>query len=137
MEVSAELRGRMQQYYDAARRGHGDDASAFLSHQDGFVVIGTDPDEWWDREGYSRAMRTQAQELGGEIPIEAGDIHAFREGSVGWVVDRPRFRFPDGTEVPARATVIYHLEDDAWRIVHLHLSLGIPNEEALGQELTI
>lgn len=80
-------------------------------------------------------MRAQAEAMGGSIPIYARDIQAFREGSVGWVVDRPTFRFADGSEAPARVSVVVHQEDGQWKIVHLHLSLGVPNEEALGQEL--
>jgi ketosteroid isomerase-like protein len=137
MERSDEIRELIQSYYRAAQAGYGDDASALVSKQDGVIVIGSDPDEWWDGEGYNRAMRAQAEAMGGAIPIQHGDIQAYREGSVAWVVDRPTFRFDDGTEVPARASIILHQEHGGWKIVHLHLSMGIPNEEALGEELPI
>jgi ketosteroid isomerase-like protein len=40
-------------------------------------------------------------------------------------------------QVPARVSVVLQREAGDWKIVHLHLSVGIPNEEALGEELPI
>jgi ketosteroid isomerase-like protein len=134
MERSDEIREVIERYYRAAQAGYGEDASAFVSKLEGVVAIGSDPDEWWDGQVYNATMRAQAEAMGGSIPIYPGDIQAFREGSVGWVVDRPTFRF-DGFEVPARVSAVLHEEDGGWKIVHLHLSVGVSNEEALGEEL--
>jgi hypothetical protein len=137
MERSDEIRDVLARYYRAAQAGYSDDAGKFVSQAADVIVVGSDPDEWWDGASYNRSMRAQAQALGGSIPIYPGDIQAFREGSVGWAVDRPTFRFDDGVEVPARASVVLHLEDEGWKIVHLHLSMGVSNEAALGEELPI
>ena len=80
-------------------------------------------------------MRAQAEAMGGSLPIYSTNLEAYRESSVGWIVDRPTFRFDDGSEVQARLTAIVHDEGGHWKLVHLHLSLGVSNEEALGQEL--
>lgn len=137
MERSAEIREVIERYYQAYQRGDFDAAEGFVSSRDGVLVIGSDPDEWWDADGYNRAMRAQGRELGGIIPVYPGDIRAYREGSVAWAVDRPTFRLEDGTEVQGRLSVVLHREQDAWKVVHLHLSFGVPNEEVLGGELTI
>lgn len=137
MERSPEIKEFAERYYQAARDGYGASANDFVSQTAEVVVIGSDPDEWWDGPGYNAAMRAQAEAMGGSIPIYATELRAYREGSVGWIVDRPVFRFDDGNEAEARVTAILHDEDGVWRIVHLHLSVGVPNEEVLGQELPI
>ena len=137
MERSPEIEEFAERYYQAARDGYGPAADAFISQRAEVVVIGSDPDEWWDGPGYNAAMRAQAEAMGGSIPIHTGDLRAYREGSVGWIIDRPTFHFGDGNDAHARVTAILHEEGGAWRIVHLHLSVGVANEEALGQELPI
>ena len=74
-------------------------------------------------------------EEAGAFAFVPGDPQVFREGSVGWVADRATFKLPDGTERPVRITVVLHKENGEWKIVHVHGSFGIPNEEAFGQEL--
>jgi hypothetical protein len=137
MEASSEIREFVERYYAAARAGHDADAKALISQREGVLMIGSDPREWWDGAGFARAMRAQAEEVGGSIPIYAGDVQAFREGSVSWAADRPTFRMGEGREIPARISMVMHLEGDAWKIVHLHLSVGVANEDTVGQELTI
>jgi ketosteroid isomerase-like protein len=107
------------------------------SRQEGVVFVGTDPNEWW--EGFAalrEAMRAQSDELG-EMQIVPGRLQAYREGSVGWVIDRgPSFRMPDGTEIPFRNTVIFRQEDGEWKVVHGHSSIGVRNEEMFEEDVT-
>ncbi len=95
------------------------------------MMIGTDPNEWirgYDQiiEAY-RSMLAAQQQAG--LVIEPGEAEAYREGSVGWVTDRPTFRTKDGRAVTCRATTIFHQEDGEWKIVNAHYSIGVPNEE--------
>lgn len=135
MERSPEIEEFAKRYYQAARDGYGAAANDFVSDNAEVVVIGSDPDEWWDSAGYNAAMRAQSDAMGGSIPIYSTDLKAYREGSVGWIIDRPVFRFGEGMDAPARLTAILHDEGGQWKIVHLHLSVGVPNEDVLGQEL--
>ncbi len=109
---------------------------SLLSRQSGVLAIGTDPNEWW--AGYdmiARVFKAQLQEMGG-IQIKAGELNAFVEGTVGWVAGRPRFQLPNGQEVAFRVTAVFHKEDGEWKNVQQHTSIGVPNEEAVGKELT-
>jgi hypothetical protein len=49
---------------------------------------------------------------------------ALAEGNAGWTIDRPILRLPDGTTLTLRLTLVWHLEDGIWRIVHSHASIG-------------
>jgi hypothetical protein len=52
-------------------------------------------------------------------------------------MDQPKFRLPDGKEIQARFTTVFHREHGEWRIVQHHVSIGVPNEEAIGKALTV
>ena len=56
---------------------------------------------------------------------------------MGWAAGRPTFHLPDGTELALRVTAVFRQEDGAWRCVQWHVSIGVGNEEALVQDLTV
>jgi hypothetical protein len=67
----------------------------------------------------------------------AGQLRAYREGSVGWAIDRDAlFRLPDGTEIPFRNTCVFLQEDGEWKLIHGHSSIGVRNEEIFGEDAT-
>jgi ketosteroid isomerase-like protein len=137
MEQSDELRDLTLRFYEAATTGDLSFVDRHVSRQEGAVFVGTDPDEWW--EGYEslrEAMRTQSEAIEG-MRIVPGELQAYREGNVGWVVDRDAsFRLPDGTQIPFRNTVVFRREDGEWILVHGHSSIGVRNEEMFGEDIT-
>jgi SnoaL-like domain len=48
------------------------------------------------------------------------------------VVDQPTFYFPDGSSMRTRLTSVMRQEDSAWRLLHMHVSVGVPDEEVAG-----
>jgi hypothetical protein len=137
MQHAPDLADLMRRWYEAFAAGDSAFLEGAFSHQEGVLAIGTDPQEWWT--GYDtivRTLRAQMQELGG-MRFAPGEVVAYREGTVGWAVDRPSIQLPDGAEIPVRISAVYHQEDAAWKLVHWHVSIGVPNEEAVGQELTV
>ena len=72
--------------------------------------------------------------MGGFLIID-GAPEAYSEGSVGWVADHPKFKLADGTEIPLRLTAVFHKENNDWKFVQWHFSVGVPNEELLGMAL--
>ena len=137
MKESAELKELTSQLYKAMETGDMAFFGDHVSQEQGTLVIGTDPEEWW--VGYDvikKVITAQLKELEG-ISITVSDSRAYTEGSVGWVADRTEFKLPDGTVIPTRLTAVCHMETGKWKIVQWHVSFGVPNEEAIGQELTI
>ncbi len=133
MEPAPELTAITHQIYDALSHGDTTLVDQLTSQQPGLVIIGTDPDEWWEeRTALRDAVAAQA---GAGITVVPGELRAYREGSVGWVADRGAFRLPDGTEVPVRLTAVFHQEDGQWRVVQAHASIGMSNQEAIGIDL--
>ncbi|MDQ4078730.1 MAG: nuclear transport factor 2 family protein [Chloroflexota bacterium] len=131
MEPSAELKDVYLRSYDAYTNGDLAVIEHGFSRRKEVVMIGTDPDEWvrgYDAiiEMFRRTLPAQ-QQMG--LTLIPGEPEAYSEGTVGWVIDRPTFRTHDGFEVTCRATTLYHREDGAWKIIHNHYSIGVPNEE--------
>jgi ketosteroid isomerase-like protein len=138
MEQSNELRDLTLRFYKAVNTGDVSFVERHVSRQEGAVFVGTDPNEWW--EGYAafvEAIRSQEEARGAGGPqIEPGQIQAYREGSVGWVMDHDSFRLPDGTEVPFRNSAVFLQEDGEWKLIHAHASIGVRNEEMFGEGIT-
>jgi class 3 adenylate cyclase len=111
---------------------------AFDQHP-GVLFIGSDIDEWW--EGFE-AIKTvgtvqirEMKELGGLV-IEAEEIVAWKEGTVGWISIRGRSTLGSENSSDLRLTFVVHEDGALWRIVHHQMSFTISNEEAIGIELT-
>jgi class 3 adenylate cyclase len=110
-----------------------------LSHHPGLRFIGPDPGEWWvGLETHLTVGRTQFSEMAtlGGIRIDADEIVAWREGTVGWIAIRCRITFGDLEPQEARMTVIVHEEGVYWKIVHQQFAVTVANEDVVGLELT-
>jgi ketosteroid isomerase-like protein len=127
---------------DAVRRGLLDFYERFSAQDaDGFAdaiatgpavsVVGSAPGEGHaDRESWVAAYRDSIADLG--LRLEPGpDPKGWEEGSVGLALDEPRFVMPDGSFLPTRLTGVLHREGGAWKIVHLHFSVAVPDEQAV------
>lgn len=133
MNPSVELKNVMLRLYESMSSGDVSAIERLISRQSGVLVIGTDPDEWW--AGYDTivgAFKAQMQGMSG-IRVEVGELSAFVEGTVGWGAGCPTFRLPNGQAITVRETTTFHLEDGEWKIVQLHHSLGVSNEETIGK----
>jgi ketosteroid isomerase-like protein len=133
MEPSAEVEQAVNELYDVLRRG---DMDAFVEHMtDDVVVIGTDPDEFWDsKDRAAQAFRAQAEAMGGGFGLEAGKIVGYAAGDVGWFSAQSAFVVEQG-KVPFRHTGVLVRDGGIWKTAQSHVSIGVPNEESVGQEL--
>ncbi len=96
------------------------------SLQEGVTIIGNDPNEWFDdRDSLVAFMNAGSSS---KMDINVQNLKAFSEGSVGWSMDRVTVKLPNGTELPVRHTRIFHKENNSWKMVHLHVSIAVPNE---------
>jgi ketosteroid isomerase-like protein len=137
MNPSDELKKTLLRLYESESSGDIGALEGLLSHREDVLTIGTDPGEWW--LGYStihRIFSAQSQEMAG-VTIKAGEISAFEEGSVGWASDQARIQLPGGHEIPMRVTTVFHKEEGDWKIVQQHVSVGVPNSELIGKELSV
>lgn len=93
-------------------------------------LIGSDPTEWLQGGAAVAAfLRGEAQGSGGAATFTPADVEAYEEGSVGWAAAKITIRLPDGRSVSPRWTAVFHREDDIWKFVQTHASIGITNED--------
>src|SRR5688500_18880616 len=58
-----------------------------------------------------------------------------RVGAIGWTLASPipsdhrSRRYPYGSGVKIGMTLIFHREEDVWKLLHMHASVGVPDEE--------
>jgi hypothetical protein len=130
MERSEGVRAGILRFYERFSSGDADAFAEGLAAVDGVSVIGTAPEEGHgDRDDWIAAYREGIAAAG--LRLEGDDPRGYEEGSLGWGVDRPRFVLPDGSTLPTRLTAVLRREDGEWKVVHLHFSVGVPDEEAV------
>ncbi len=127
MTRSPELQELMVRFYEALASGDAAFIDRHFSKAEAARGVGTDPQEWWQGARVAGAWKEQLQAMGGSMPLVAGGPEAYVEGTVGWAADRPMLELGGGV-VPVRLTAVFHREDDEWRLVQVHGSLGVPNE---------
>lgn len=131
-QPSAEVKQLMTRFYEAASRGDFDFVDGLLSRRVPVLWIGTDPNEQWESpEVVLQAWRTQTAALGGPATITGGNMAAYQFGEVAWVSDGPVFHLPGGKSLPLRLTAVWMREPEGWRMVQVHMSLGVANESVL------
>jgi SnoaL-like domain len=127
VEPSESVRATMLDFY--ARISASDVASfdRLISADPATLVIGTAPGEWIvERDRLRFGFEAEG------LAIRPGPTPAGHEREdVGWFTDEPTYVFPDRSEMRTRLTAVLQREDDAWRIVHLHVSVGVPDEEVV------
>jgi ketosteroid isomerase-like protein len=126
VQRSVDVRAAMLRFYDRLSASDVASFDQLVSRDPATLVIGTAPGEWVTDRARLR-FGFEAEGVG----IDAGDPDGYADGSLGWVVDQPTFRFPDGSAMRTRLTAVLHLEDGAWRLVHMHVSVGVPDEEVV------
>lgn len=123
---SAKVRDALLAWYD---RLSAKDVAAFgdvVEVGTGSLTIGTAPGEWiTEEDGLRHGFVTE-----GFVVTRGPRPTGYAEGTLGWAVDEPTLDFEDGTAWATRLTAVMHETDDRWRVVHLHLSVGVPDEEA-------
>ncbi len=127
MQPCDELKDIVLQHYGKFHSGEqAQSIEDTYSRQEGVVIISNDPNEWFDERSSIEAFI----KAGGssKLDIEVQNLVAYYEGSVGWSADRVTVRLPNGVGIPVRHTRIFHQEDGAWKMFHLHTSIAVPNE---------
>lgn len=126
MTPSAEILETMLALYRHMLAGESDAANALISTDPATLLIGS-AGEWVDDQAVMRGTYQVDTEglLAGEHPV------AYANGDVGWFADQPRWRFADGSEAQMRMSAVLQREADGWRMVHSHLSVGVPDNECV------
>jgi hypothetical protein len=135
MERAPELEEIIAGWFEAAAAVDGSWADRHVSRDPDALLVGTDPNEWFQGARVGEFLKGEAEAMSGSVEISPGEPVAYREGDVGWGITRPTLTLPDGRSVNPRWSAVFHRENGDWKAVQIHASVGIPNEQLLGMEL--
>ena len=91
------------------------------------MVIGSDPKDGY--KDYEAIIRFYEAASAAVLDINLVELNAYRESTVGWVVDRVKVRLPNCIEIRVRHAYIFHQENHAWKIIHAYISIGVLDED--------
>jgi SnoaL-like domain len=136
MDRSGEVEALVLACYESLRTGDIAAFASLLANDETVLMIGTDPQEWWSgRNTVIEALKALVPQTS-DMELLPGHPEAFAHGDVAWFADRPVWRLADGTEVPFRMTGVVIREATGWKMLQTHVSIGIPNEDVIGRELS-
>jgi hypothetical protein len=126
MVPSPDVTNTVLRFYQRMRAGDMTGFEELMSNDPSVLAIGS-AGEWIPkRENLHGVFRLKNQGLeAGAHPV------GYENGDMGWFVDQPDWVFPDGSRLHTRFTVILQREAGVWKLVHWHLSMGVPDEEAV------
>jgi hypothetical protein len=125
VEESSVIRDAVLDFYRSVSAKAIERFDELVSAEPATLVIGTAPGEWVTERSRLR-FGFQAEGL----TIEPGPRPTgYREGTMGWFVDEPYYRFPGGGGMRTRLTAVIREEVGRWKIAHMHVSVGVPDEE--------
>lgn len=128
MEPGPDIVRAMLHFYDRLSAKDVDSFDSIVSADPATLVIGTSPGEWvTERDRLRFGFEAEG------MTIEPGPRPSgWRNGDTGWYVDEPTYTFPgDGGRMHTRLSAVLQREEGAWKIVHMHVSVGVPDEEVL------
>jgi ketosteroid isomerase-like protein len=131
VERSNAVRNGLLRFYECFSSGDVDAFADVIASGPGVSLISTEPGPAaGSRESWLHRYATQIVPLG--VTFRAGDNPTgYEEGTVGFATDTPTAFLPDGNYAPTRITAVLHQEGGQWKVVHLHVSVGVPDEEAI------
>lgn len=130
MVRSRDLEDLVRMWFEAASSGSTSAIEQHVSMDDVTRLIGSDPDEWFlGGAAVAEFLRGEVKGAGGNAKFIPSDTEAFSDGSVGWATTKLTISMPDGRSVRPRWSAVFHREEGIWKIVQLHASIAVPNDQ--------
>jgi hypothetical protein len=126
MSASTEVRDTVLELYRRMLAGESDAANDLISRDPALVFIGS-AGEWIDDQA---TLRSGTQVPGEGLQAGSNPI-GYANGDVGWFADQPTWLFADGTSVEMRMTAVLQREPTGWRIVNVHMSVAVPDDQCV------
>jgi hypothetical protein len=134
MQPSFELSKIIAAWFESVEKGDISWVDRHVSRKAETRLVGTDPNEVLSGQQAADFLKEEVRAMGNVVKATVGEVEAYQEGSIGWGLARPTLTLPDGTQIFPRWSAVFNREDDEWKLVQLHASVGISNEQLLDME---
>ncbi len=132
MEKSKAVANIIAGWFQAAAKGESSYPGKHMSKRAAALLVGTDPKEWFRGKKAVEFLTAEAEAMGGHLKVSVGKVEGWKEGTVGWGIANPTITLPGGKKFQPRWSAVLHKERGRWRIIQVHASVGVPNEQLLG-----
>jgi hypothetical protein len=130
MERSPEVEQLAMAWLAAMKAGDTVAVASLFVENEATTVIGNGAEQWFTGDAYiTKRLDDSLGEHGG-IPFEPGSPTGWAAGDTGWFADRVTLVFPAKT-IPLRMTGVAIRQDSTWRLVQLHVSAAVSDEDLL------
>lgn len=126
MAPAADVRDTMLEFYRRMLAGESNAANELISMDPALVFIGS-AGEWVDDQA---VLRSGTQVPGEGLVAGPGPV-AYAAGDMSFFADQPTWLFADGSKVEMRLSAVLRREPPGWRIVHVHMSVSVPDDECV------
>jgi adenylate cyclase len=137
MNPSSEIEAVVRRFL-AARAAVNVEAMRHLHSRSEYVrLIGSDEPDW--NQGYEEAVgvwRGQDNEFLQIADRTIRRLEAFENGDTGWAAVEQETTLATGQTFVFRITMVFVLEESVWKVVQLHFSIPVPDQEVLDVDLT-
>jgi class 3 adenylate cyclase len=136
-EENPEVKAVIARWLRAAGTADWATTANLFARSEGLRYIGTDFHEWWQGPEVATVFAAHMGSVPSfEIEIDPDEIEGYSDGTVGWGAARSHIRFGDAEPVAVRHTAVLALDAGYWQIVQAHNSVGVPNKDVTGVDLT-
>lgn len=135
MNQSTELLNLVSIFCQALSKNDFELVEKLLSKQDRVLIIGSDPNDWYEGHQKIISVLKEEREQIGEPDFEISNLNAYHDGSVGWASSLVTMKTPRGSEIPFRWTWVFQIEEEDWKVIQWHASIAVPNA-IIGQVLS-
>ena len=138
MYPSKELEAVVRRFLDARVALDIDAMKVLNSRSEVLRQIGSDRDEWV--QGFDGTVQAwidnQFQDSWRVAEASLLRIEAYENGETGWAAVEQERTLVNGQVFVFRITMVFVLEDYAWKLIQIHFSIPVANEQVLGVSLT-
>ncbi len=138
MHPSKELEAVVRRFLDARVDLDVDAMKALNSRSEFLRQIGSDRDEWV--QGFDATVQSwidnQFQDSWRVAEASLLRIEAYENGETGWAAVEQERTLVNGQVFIFRITMVFILENYAWKLVQIHFSIPVADEQVTGVSLT-
>ena len=130
MERSPEVERLAVAWLAGMKAGDAAAVAGLFVESEATTVIGNGADQWFTGDAYTGKRLEESLGTRGGIPFEPGSPAGWAHGDAGWFADQVTIAFPEKT-IPLRMTGVAVRRDGTWRLVQLHVSAAVSDEDLL------